>query len=255
MTHDQRPEYLRIAAELRDAIANGTYAPGAQLPTLPALAQQYGVSDTTVRNALRVLRQEGLVESKTRSGTRVRQRPAIHRLAADRYRPRPQPATPFTADQDADWSEYHLGKKFERVMASAELLDLFDAEPGEHLELLARRFVFFDKGVPAQMSSSYVRWNDVAGSPITDPINEPWPGGTVSQLSSVGITVTKVLESFTAAMPSEVEAQTLVIGEGVPVIRWTRRMLTATGRVVEVAHPMVRRGDTTVIDYEINLGT
>ena len=253
MTHDQRPEYLRIAAELREAISSGTYAPGDQLPTLPALALQYGVSDTTVRNAIRVLRNDGLVESRTRSGTRVRERPAIHRLAADRYRPRPEPATPFTTDQAADWSEYHLGKRFERLAATEELADLFETEPGE--QLLARHFVFYDKGVPSQMSTSYVRWSDVAGSRIVDPINEPWPGGTIAQLATVGVTVVKVLESFTAAMPTEAEAETLAIGEGVPVIRWTRRMLAADGRVVEVAHPMVRRGDTTVVDFEIQLGT
>lgn len=251
MTQDQRPEYLRIAAELRASIANGTYAPGDQLPTLTALAQQYDVSDTTVRNAIGILRNEGLVESKTRSGTRVRERPAIHRLAADRYRPRPEPSTPFTADQGTSWSEYHLGKRFERVLAVGDIAALFEEEDG--LELLARHFVFYDGGVPSQMSTSYVRWADVTGSPIVDPINEPWPGGTRAQLATVGVHVTRVLEAFTAGMPTEQEAETLAIGPGIPVLRWTRRMLTAEGRVVEVAHPMVRRGDTTVVDFDIDV--
>ncbi|MHA6762053.1 GntR family transcriptional regulator [Streptacidiphilus sp. PAMC 29251] len=251
MTQDQRPEYLRIAAELREAITSGTYAPGDQLPTLPSLAQQYGVSDTTARNAVAVLRNDGLVESRTRAGTRVRERPAIHRMPADRYKTTAAPSTAFTVDQGAEWSEYHLGKRFEKVKATDELAILFEVEPGE--QLLARHFVFFDKGIATQMSTSYVRWSDVKNSPIVDPINEPWPGGTRAQLATVGIIVARIEESFTTAMPTEAEATTLVIGAGIPVLRWTRRMLTAQGRVVEVAHPMVRRGDTTVVDFAFDL--
>lgn len=251
MAHNQRPEYLRIAAELREAIHDGTYAPGDQLPTLPVLEEQFGVSATTVRNAIAVLRHDGLVESRTRAGTRVRERPAIHRMSADRYKPTVQPSTPFTLDHQVGWAEYHLGKRFERVQAGDELAVLFEVEPGELL--LARHFVFFDKDVPSQMSSSYVRWSDVAGSPITDPINEPWPGGTRAQLATVGVTVARIEESFTAGMPSEDEVTTLAIGVGIPVLRWTRRMLTAEGRVVEVAHPIVRRGDTTIVDFAVDL--
>lgn len=246
-----QPEYLRIAAVLRDLIATGALAEGAQLPTSAALQQQYGVSERPVRQALEILRREGLVEFKGRGGTRVRHRPAVHRMAADRYRPRTAPATPFTADQGATWSDYQLGKRFERVKADAVLAALFREEPG--LALLARHFVFFDGGQPAQMSTSYVRWSEVAGTPVADPIHEPWPGGTIAQMATLGRIVARVEESMTAAMPTQVEAATLQLGEGVPVLRWTRRMLTADGYVVEVARPIVRRGDTTMVDYVVDL--
>ncbi|CAM5553665.1 hypothetical protein SCALM49S_03952 [Streptomyces californicus] len=81
--------------------------------------------------------------------------------------------------------------------------------------LLPRRFIY-DNDQPTQMSTSYVRWSDVAGTPVSDPINEPWPGGTRAQMASIGIRVTRVTESFTAAMPTEVEAATLRIGAGIP---------------------------------------
>ena len=85
-----QPEYLRIAADLRRRISSGEYGPGDQIPTLPELCAEYGgVSETTIRNALALLRNEGLIESRARAGTRVRPRPAIHRLAADRYRSTP----------------------------------------------------------------------------------------------------------------------------------------------------------------------
>ncbi|MFF8575551.1 GntR family transcriptional regulator [Streptomyces sp. NPDC015408] len=243
---------MRIAAELRRRIASGEFSAGDQLPTLPALSERYRVSETTIRNALALLRNEGLIETRARAGTRVRHVPPVHRMAADRYRTKPgAPATPYTRDQGIGWSEYRLDKKFERVQATPELASLFECEVGERL--LARHFVFHDNETPTQMSTSYVRWSDVEGTPVSDPINEPWPGGTRAQMASLGIRVTRITESFTSGMPTEDEAKTLRIGNGVPVLRYTRRHIADNGRIVEVAHPIVWRGDTTVVDFVIDL--
>ncbi|MFC8201267.1 GntR family transcriptional regulator [Streptomyces sp. NPDC057298] len=248
-----QPEYLRIAADLRRRISTGEYGPGDQIPTLPALCREYGdVSQTTIRNALALLRNEGLIETRARAGTLVRPRPAIHRMAADRYRTTPgAKTTPYTRDQGIGWTEYRLDKRFEKVQADPELAALFECEVGERL--LARHFVFHDNDQPTQMSTSYVRWSDVAGTPVADPINEPWPGGTRAQMASLGIRVARITESFTSAMPTEIEAATLRIGSGVPVLRYTRRHISDSGRIVEVAHPIVRRGDTTIVDFAIDL--
>jgi GntR family transcriptional regulator len=252
VSHAERPEYLRIAAELRSAIADGTYPPGSKLPTIEALIASHGVSATTVRNALGVLRSEGLIESRARAGTVVLGRPPVRRLAADRYRTRPGVReTAYTRDQGIEWSSYRLDKRFERLAATPELAALFEVEPGT--ELLARHFVFNDDGHATQMSTSYLLWSDVHGTPVADPINEPWPGGTRAQLKTLGIDIARITESWTAAMPTEVEARTLGIGPGVPVLKCVRRHIAADGRVVEVGSPIVRRGDTTVVDLEIDL--
>lgn len=247
------PEYARIAADLRDRIASGEYAPGARLPTLPQLCDRYGVSETTVRNALGVLRGEGLIQSRARAGTVVRGRPPVYRMPANRYRNPPgDRGTAFTRDQGITWSEYRLDKRFEQVDADEQLADLFECDVGEML--LARHFVFYDSDQPVQSSTSYVRWSDVGGTPVADPINEPWPGGTLAQLASLGIRATLVRESFTADMPTADERATLRLGAGVPVLRYTRRHVAEDGRIVEVAHPIVRRGDTTIVDFDIPLG-
>ena len=184
--------------------------------------------------------------------TRSSSRPPVHRMPADRYRTVPGArSTPYTRDQGIGWSEYRLDKRFERVDADAELAALFEGDVGE--PLLARHFIFYDNDTPTQMSVSYVRWADVAGTPVADPINEPWPGGTRAQMLSLGIRVTRITESFTTGMPNELEAATLRIGAGIPVLRYTRRHIAEDGRVVEVAHPIVRRGDTTVVDFVIDL--
>jgi GntR family transcriptional regulator len=60
--------YRTVAADLREAIAGGDYGSGGRLPAESALAERYGVSRGTIRQALGVLRADGLVTS--RRGTR-----------------------------------------------------------------------------------------------------------------------------------------------------------------------------------------
>jgi GntR family transcriptional regulator len=68
------PPYLRIAADLREKIANGELLPGEQVPSLDALAETYRVSRTTAHRAVQVLVDEGLLESRPRWGMFVAQR-------------------------------------------------------------------------------------------------------------------------------------------------------------------------------------
>jgi GntR family transcriptional regulator, transcriptional repressor for pyruvate dehydrogenase complex len=55
--------YELVSEQIRRAIHIGTYLPGDKLPAERQLAEQMGVSRTTVREALRVLEGEGYVES------------------------------------------------------------------------------------------------------------------------------------------------------------------------------------------------
>lgn len=65
------PLYRRVAASLRAAIADGTYAVGSPLPTEAELCEAFAVSRHTVREALRRLTDLGLVERRQGSGTQV----------------------------------------------------------------------------------------------------------------------------------------------------------------------------------------
>src|SRR5215475_11128285 len=69
---DPRHAYLQIADDLRRAIRQGELAPGGQLPSTNELTEKYGVAAMTVRNALRVLRDEGLLVARQGSGVFVR---------------------------------------------------------------------------------------------------------------------------------------------------------------------------------------
>lgn len=73
---DPRPPYLQIASALRQAIQDGRYEAGELLPSARVLSEQYGVAIMTVRSAIRLLREEGLVQSWQGKGAIVRE-PAI----------------------------------------------------------------------------------------------------------------------------------------------------------------------------------
>ncbi len=66
-----KPEYRRLADELRGNIESGLYAEGRKMPTEAALRQEHGVSRHTVREALQQLLQDGLIYRVQGSGTYV----------------------------------------------------------------------------------------------------------------------------------------------------------------------------------------
>ncbi|HEX5807639.1 MAG TPA: GntR family transcriptional regulator [Anaerolineales bacterium] len=66
--------------ELRQAIVGGTFRPGSQLPTEAELCEVLGVSRTVVREALRVLEDDGFVVRRHGVGTFVRNQPILKNL-------------------------------------------------------------------------------------------------------------------------------------------------------------------------------
>ena len=74
---DRRPAYQRVADDLRQAIAAGTYRPGDQLPTLAELATRYGIAVMTARDAIRQLVADGLVVSRQGKGAYVLRQPSV----------------------------------------------------------------------------------------------------------------------------------------------------------------------------------
>jgi GntR family transcriptional regulator len=81
-------KYKQIADALRDQITAGILPLGGQLPTEPRLAEAYDASRSTVRLAIGLLIQQGLVETRQGMGTYVT-----------------EPATPITVwlSRDEDW--------------------------------------------------------------------------------------------------------------------------------------------------------
>lgn len=62
----------RVIESLGRAIVGGRYAPGELLPKEAELIDEYGVSRTSLREAMKVLAAKGLLEIRQKAGTRVR---------------------------------------------------------------------------------------------------------------------------------------------------------------------------------------
>ncbi|EFG76971.1 transcriptional regulator, GntR family [Mycobacterium parascrofulaceum ATCC BAA-614] len=75
--------YLQIARTLRKEIVDGVYPVGSRLPTEHQLCERFAASRYTIREALRRLREDNLVTSRPRAGTRVVPRSATSSYAQD----------------------------------------------------------------------------------------------------------------------------------------------------------------------------
>jgi len=72
--------YLQLATLFRRRIEQGAWSLGTQIPTVDALAAECGVARATIRKALDLLHQDGLIERFRAKGTFVRNLPATNRL-------------------------------------------------------------------------------------------------------------------------------------------------------------------------------
>lgn len=74
------PIWTAIATALRDEIARGDFIQGDKLPTEAVLSARFGVNRHTVRRALKVLAEEGLVHSRRGAGVFVTMTPTDYPL-------------------------------------------------------------------------------------------------------------------------------------------------------------------------------
>jgi GntR family transcriptional regulator len=263
-----RPAYQQIADELRRRVEGGAIEPGSKLPTEVELMREFDVSRVVARLAVGVLRTEGLIYRRQGKGTFVREQGPVRRIASDRYRhelaqikrhgvPEPPKGTSFTRDHGITWDQYRLDKEFQVIPPPYDVAELLDIETeGETPTLvLQRRFVFYASDRPQQMSWSYYPFDLVRDTPVADPANEPWPGGNLAQLATLGIFVTSVEETVRSRMPTPDERRVLNIADGVPVLTVARRMLTGPEgerQPVEAANIIIP-AHNTALDYTINL--
>uniref|UniRef100_UPI003FED8C84 GntR family transcriptional regulator n=1 Tax=Enterocloster sp. TaxID=2719315 RepID=UPI003FED8C84 len=66
-----KPIYIKIYDKLKSAIKGGTYPPGSFLPTEQELETLYQVSRTTIRKAVKLLSDEGILSVRQGCGTMV----------------------------------------------------------------------------------------------------------------------------------------------------------------------------------------
>lgn len=109
LRQSRSPLYLQIAEILRQDLDRDVWKTGELLPTISELSAEYSVAKITVRQAVKILEEEGLLESRRGRGTTVLPPPPVRdrlhlgtRLSAlaDHYRG-DKPALDLLEDRDA----------------------------------------------------------------------------------------------------------------------------------------------------------
>jgi GntR family transcriptional regulator len=205
---DQRPAYQQIADGLRAQMRDGTYPPGAKLPSEAELRERWGVASKTVRAALDQLRAEGLVVGRQGVGSFAREQPVPRRLSTDI-------ATSF------GW--YHTlarqgltpaGKTVVSVApASAMVAEWLGIEP--ETPVTVRDRLLGTEGEPPVMvaTSHFPGWVIERAPALADPTR-----GGMPELLREGFGDTYSVDVLDARMPTTAEASRLELSRGLPVL-------------------------------------
>ena len=84
---DDGPKYERVADAIEADIKSGELPPGMRLQPERVLMAEFGVSYGTVRHAVKLLRERGLVRTRHGEGNYVRARPAASEPEPDETAP------------------------------------------------------------------------------------------------------------------------------------------------------------------------
>jgi len=248
-----RPVYKQVADALRAAIRGGELADGALLASETELMARYGVSRNSVRNAVALLRVEGLVVTEHGRGTFVRAQRPLRRLSSSLYwkAKRHTGRTPLEAEAAKEGTQADqqlLG--VEVLDAPEDLVDRLRLETGERV-VVRRHLVSLD-GEPVQVADSYFPLGIAQGTPIEGA--EKLQGDVHALLEhDLGYQLERFIEELTFRMPTPEEARQLRMGAGVPVVRLLRTLYDTAGRALEVSD-CVLAGDRHVLVYEVPAG-
>ncbi|MGW4691991.1 GntR family transcriptional regulator [Kitasatospora cineracea] len=244
-----------IAGNLRERIQSGELQPGDRLPTMEALVDEHGVSRQTARQALTILKNEGLVEYKGgRAGTFVRQKPAERMVRA-----RAMERDNLGYYSGANVQHWRLleGTRTEvgEEPCPADIAKHLGIEPGT--PVVTRKRINGDPDIPThrQLTDSYLHPDAVAAVPVI--AGNSGLGGIYDRIEEWAQQPILWEEEITAITPSPAEAEALLLPAGVPLLRVIRtstvkvdgRPLVAevgdirfSAEVFAIRYPMTRRG-------------
>jgi GntR family transcriptional regulator len=246
-----RAVYKQIADHLRAAIGKGRLRESDQLPSEAQLMTHYGVARMTVRNALRILQDEGLITAEHGRGVYVRARPPVRRLASDRFaqRHRKEGKAAFVIESEQAGGAGSVDMiQVSQARPPAEVADRLRLADTDETVIRSRRYLL--DGRPVETAVSYIPADLAAGTPIADPNPGPGPGGIYARLEESGHVLERFTEDVAARMPTPEEARLLQLGPGVPVFRLVRTAYDIDGRAVEVCDTIMA-ADAYVLAYDL----
>lgn len=235
------PKYLRIAAQLRRDIRDGNFKPDNRLPAETALAERFRVSPITLRQALGVLRAEGLIESRHGIGTFVRESHRLQRRSRDRY---------GRARADQRLLTAHLRHEIVfagRAPAPTAIAAVMDIEPGS--EIVVRRRHLYDRetGRPEEIGASYIGIGIAGGTYLEQATVVPKALFLcIEELT--GKRYATARDHWIARLPNLEEAAALELPTGAPVLQVIHVARAEDGTILETSESIWPADRIMVID-------
>jgi GntR family transcriptional regulator len=219
--------HRQIAAQIRAKIRRGDWAPGERLPSIPALAESYGVAKQTVQRTIDQLRIEGVLITKPGSGTFVRgTRRKLNRLSRGRYGPQ----RGYHADLAARYRQQlvDVGSS----PAPAEVADCFGVPVGT--ALVFRRHVVRTQEATVEVGASWLRSTDADGTSLARL--EAFGRPLYQEVEDVtGRVYASATDQVTARLPTREECEILAIRPDTPVLHLLHVAYDKDHRPIEVA--------------------
>jgi GntR family transcriptional regulator len=220
--------HRQIAAALRQRIRAGEWGAGERLPSIPALAEAFGVAKQTVQRTIDQLRVEGVLITRPGSGTYVRgTRRRLNRLSRGRYG--------FRRGYHADLAGRYRQQLIEvgHAPAPAEVADAFGVPDGTAL-VVRRHLVRTDDDQPAELGASWFRPADADGTALLELAAYGRP--LYQEVEEItGRRYASATDHLSARLASREEATLLQIRPDTPVLHLLHIAYDAEHRPIEVA--------------------
>jgi GntR family transcriptional regulator len=242
-------KYQRIADELKAAIESGEYGPGDRIPGENDLMERHKVARMTARQALGVLRSEGLIETRMGAGVFVRDFRPIRRRSAERLSERIWGAgrSVWAAETEGRELVVDVVSVAEEV-APEGIAQVLGLAEGATACVRRRRFVL--DGRPVMVATSYLDAALVAGTAITH--KDTGPGGIYARLDEMGHKPVSFREEIHRSRPpTAADREYLRLAQDAAVILIRRTARTAEGRAVEV-NDMILDASAYILEYDID---
>ncbi|WP_018504899.1 GntR family transcriptional regulator [Parafrankia discariae] len=217
LRRSSRPVYQQIADELRAEISSGSLGPEGRLPTEAELVERYGVNRGTVRQALGVLVNEGLVVSERPKGYFVRQRRRMVYRPQDELRVSADPAPTMDHFRTALANDGRAATQtidVALVVPPPEIAERLQLADGE-IAAVRRRVRSID-GEPFNINDSYYPLEIVQGSEIVLP--HDIARGANRVLAELGHKQVGIRHHYISRMPTPAEAHRLQLSPGTTLI-------------------------------------
>jgi len=219
--------HRQIAEVIRARIRRGDWSPGERLPSIPAIAQTFGVAKQTVQRAIDQLRVEGVLITKPGSGTYVRgTRRRLNRLSRGRYGAH----RGYHSDLAARYRQYLT--EVGRAPAPPEVADAFGVADGT--TLVVRRHEVRTQDATVEIGASWFRVDDAGGTGLEQ--ERAFGRPLYQEVEEVtGRRYAHATDQITARQPTRAEAETLGVRPDTPVLHLLHVAYDPRHRPIEVA--------------------